>query len=788
MNKNALINLVTLTNMKNIFISLAAISTAVFAIMLASTAPASARDWQLMLIPEAVDQTNQATTADEPIQVNPAYLHIKQGLALSLTQSLEKLIEQQKAFDDCAQYLCAKRDIAGVMKTVRDKAPSVHLIVFYRYGGENNPTLYVRLLDPLSLQVMFSDSLALVETQSSASLRSLGQDMGMLIEAKLSGSQPQSQFALYFESFLFEELNGLTTKVLANNQNTQLILRESFVKYHLFEQYFPVTNSEYILQTSLNASQVKQMLVAFFATQNVDSNINFIVKDKANMAFRMVRQGNPYALSLITKAAMIMGLIAVFCIYTRRKYLDSYLTEYANKRNADMWLLTYKKASFVLYILQSKWVSQWSYWSRLQKESTALSVQAKLYFDAGDVNTSKLFLSKSLHANTANPQANSLVKDIEALEKNTKSFSESEQWTRNKLAKAMNNYRQQQPIKALRQLYQTVAVAQKEPALNKQTKALNKLIKQVKREFTQNINSVVISWASDPQSVLLCQNETVHLGRRPNNDDDTWISKQDAVFYINHKSISRAGHHGFVQKQDTGFYWVDTNSKNGTFINDKLATPHQPEKLHNEDRIQLGGKNMILSAALDAELSENESILQLTVNLQSMTLLDKQELNRVWPDNALATRTKLVLLQTQCWLVLNTLQHKIHICEVGCLPVERHKATKTDPSKSQFVPLFMISLGKSACIAPLESEHQNAPLTLDSMPLLGEMPLFFPCSLAYGDVQFQISNYDSAGIRYTHGPVMPSAPSTLNRPNMPNQVLRNDASSLPSSSTKPRGG
>ncbi len=755
-------------------------------ISLSTPAPVSARDWQIMLVPERIEQASQKAIENASQQLNPSYLQIEQGLALSLTRSLEKLIEQQKVFDNCQQFLCGQQDIAGVTKKVRDSAPSVHLIVLYGYGGEDNPTLYVRLLDPLSLQIMFSDSLALVGRPSQASLRSLGQDMGTLIEAKLSGNQPQSQFALYFDSFLFEELNGLTTMVLANNQNTQLMLSKSFVSYHLFNQYFPVTNSEYILQTSLNASQVKQMLTTFFTTQNVDSNIYFIQNDNASMAFRMERQGNPYAPSLITRASIIIGLIVLLGIYMRRKHLDFHLVEYGNKRNADMWLATYKNASFVLYALRSKWVSQASYWARLQKESTALSAQAKLYFDAGDVNTSKLFVSKALNANTANPQANKLVQDIEALEEGAKSFSENEQWIRNKLAKAMNNYRQQQPIKALRQLYQAVEVAQKESSLKKQTKAINKLIKQANKEFTQSISSVVISCAKDPQSVLLCENATVHLGRRPNNDDDTWISKQDAVFYVNHKSISRAGQHGFVQKQDSGFYWVDTNSKNGTFINNESTTPHQPEKLHDKDKLQLGGKNVILSAALDVELSEHESILQLKVNLQSMTLLDKQELNRVWPDNALATRTKLVLLQKQCWLVLNTLTSKMHICEVGALRIEDRQAPKKGNVKNEFIPLCTITLGKSATIAPAKSEHRSAEITLDSMPLLGEMPLYFPCSLMYGDIHFQISDYDNASIRYNHGPIMSNAPIAPATDGVNGVTMNEELSSTRSSSSSPK--
>jgi pSer/pThr/pTyr-binding forkhead associated (FHA) protein len=670
------------------------------------------------------------------------------------------------------------------MQQVASKAPEVDLIVLYAFDDNYEPSLHVRLLDPLSLLTKFADSLRLLEVSSPSSLTALGQDMGGLIETRLSGTHPQSAYTLYFDGFLFDELNGLTTLVLANNQTSQLILAESSTYYPLVAQYFAVTRSEYTLVTSLNASQVKRLLNEFFVSQNVPSSINFsqtaVQLDSNKMSFTVTRQGNPYAPSLITSAGLVVGIFVLLVLYIRRRFLDLQLQDLAAQRNANAWLNSYEKASFLLYGLRNKWRAQASYWQRLQKESEALARKAKLYFDAGDINTTKLFITKALHANTANKQAKKLLKAIEQIDSDAKSITENEQWIRNKLAKAMNNYRQQEPIKALRQLHQALAVAKKEKSLKKQTKAIGKLTKQIKQEYAQNVNSVLITLNKAPQSLLLCYNENLHLGRRSNREGETWISNQDAVFYLNHKSISRAGQQGYVQKTPTGFYWIDSSSKNGSYVNNELATPHQPVLLHNNDLLQLGGNNKILSAALSIELSQQQTVLQMSVQLQSMTQLDKQELNQVWPENALAAKTKLVCLQTICWLVFDTKQQSIEICEEGELSSannenihksSHHKINKNrqkNAQKTQRIPLCALSLGKSATISPIAPKAikaalgkavSNSALKLNGQELNGEVPLVFPCSLAYEELHFQISNYDSVSMHYGHGAIVSSKPN-----------------------------
>jgi len=733
------------------------------------TNQAHARDWQLLLVPEsAFGETNQQSSASVP----PSYRHLETGLTSSLTMSLETLIDKQSVFPNCHLYLCGKKDIATLMKSVRAKAPQVHLLALYSFGGEADPNVYVRLLDPLSYKIQFSDSLALLDVFSDLNLVALGQDLGKLIESRLAELQPQNEFVVSFEKFLFEELNGLTTRILANSGNTQLRLSESNVEYLFFDQYFAITNNLYQLSTSLNASQLKQLLLAYFKDKGINTTIHFSQQETKGMQFIVLRSGNPYIPSLITVVLLSLGLVVLVTLYIRRQYLENELKECDKKRNADRWLNTYEKGSFMLYGLEKKWASRASYWTRLQHESAQLGQQAQLYFDAGDVHTAKLFVSKSLHANTANPQANKLIKAIETLALSEESLSQSEQWIRNKLAKAMNNYRQKQAIKALKQLYQAAAVAEQESALKKQAQAIKKLIKQINKEFGASEKALVVTCSSDPQSLLLCQNETIHIGRRPNNNDLAWISTQDSVFYINHKSVSRVGQQCFIKRQKDGFYLVDSDSKNGTFLNHKPLTPHQPIKLNKDDTVNIGGSTPFLSSTLNVILKPNESVLEMSMDMQVMTMLDKQELNRVWPDNALAQRTRLVSLYDECCLALHKNTQKIGVFEINELPIknaanEKKSLNKMTPleglnedtkqnNDALWQPLCIIKLGNKASIRPLLSSNSEHELRVDSMPLLGEVPLIFPCSITYSTISIQLTPYDSINIAYPQGPFVPS--------------------------------
>jgi hypothetical protein len=733
-----------------------AISSLVIALLFCS-ALVSARNLQVLLVPESA-----STLFGQKETLPKSYPALEKGLTFSLSRSLEVLIDKQRVFPDCSLYLCGEHDIYALMQKVNEKVPEVNLVVLYSFGDELGSTLYVRLLDPLSYRVRFTDNLSLIDEQSVASLQILGQNMGKLIEASLSEMQPQSEYSLSLDGFLANELNGLPAWILANSGNSQLVLTQTNIDYQLFNKYFAISNNQYTLLTTLNASQLKQLLGEFFEQQMLNSTIYFNNKNIQNEQFTVIREGNPYASTLISSVTLIIVFMLLLSLFIRRQYLNSRLCEYGEKRNADGWLLTYEKSSFLLYGLKKKWVSQVPLWTRLQNESSDLANKAKLYFEAGDVHTAKLFLSKSLHANTANSQANTLIKAIEASQANEKSLSENEQWIRNKLAKAMKNYRQKQVVKALRPLYQALEVAKEEPSLKKQASAINKLIEKTKQEFSTNVQALVVNCSSDPQRLVLCQNETIHLGRQSNNDDLAWFSTQDSVFYINQKSVSRAGQQSFIKRQESGFFLVDSNSKNGTFINRNRLIPYQPTRLNNADIIHIGGNTPFLSAALKVKLKPNESLLELSIDLQSMALIDKQELDSVWPDNSIALRSRLVCMVQECCLALNKNTHELQVFEIDELPLINQASNKQNADEDLnessnsllWQPLCIIKLGNNASVRPFAPLCKNNEIKLDSKSLLGEVPLIFPCSLSYSNINIQLTAYDSTSVRRTHGPLV----------------------------------
>lgn len=717
-----------------------------------------AKNWQLIIVPESsYEEANSQNDASIP----DSYLNIEKGLTYSLSNSSETLIDKRRLFDECKFYLCGEQDIAAFMEKIRISAARVHLVILYSLGGEQNNTLFVRLLDPLSYRVRFSESLNLLDGSADAKLFALGEDMGKLIEARLDGLQAQTEFSLVFDGFLVEELNGLTTQVLANTGNTQLALTKSSISYLLIDKYFTVSNSQYKLTTVLSASQVEQLLTKFFTEQTLDATITFTQMEDQQLQFYIQRSSKPYIYSFITFLLLILAFLFFLGIYMRRRYVDTLLHQYAEERNADMWLDTYKKTTFFLLGLQNKWRTRVPYWSSLQKESIELTDQARLYVDAGDVQTAKLFLSKSLHSNTANSHAKKLLETIKIIELNKKSLSDDEQLIRSKLDKAKNNYRQKQPIKALRHLYKASELAQKSASLKKQAKAIKKLLKQIKLEFCTNEQSLLINCSSDPQSIVLCQNDTLHLGRLSSNDNISWISAQDNIFYINHKSVSRAGRQCSITQQENGFFLTDNGSKNGTYINNESLVPHQPIKLNNTDLIHLGGNIPFVSAAFRVNLSPKETLLALSLDPQSMTLLDKQELNKVWPDNALALKTKLVCVHREFCLVLNTGTCSLHVFELDEMPFQMKLISQDNTlpieeknnDSTLWKPLCQIRLGENASVKPLLSSNDKHNLSLEALPLLGEVPLILPCSISYIDTNIYLSNYDSTSIRYSHEPV-----------------------------------
>jgi hypothetical protein len=622
--------------------------------MLLMASNATARNWQLMLVPEAPTNSAEPTPALQAYShtnkpLNTHYKAIEQGLASSITSGMEKLIEHDKVFESCQQYLCGQADIPSLMAQVTSQAPEVNLIVLYSFATTNSATLYIRLLDPLSLEIKFSDSLSLVGDSSLSSLVALGQDMGMLIEAKLSGTEPQRLFTLYFDNYLPLEVKGLSSVVLANHHNSQFVLRKSSTKYYLFERYFPVVSLEYSLVSSLNANQLSEMLIRFFDNSKVKSNIHFTPLNldvSPSTTYRFERKVRPYTAHLLSAIFVSLALSVVVFVFAKRRYLNA-------------------------------------------------QIVAK---------------------------------------------SENEEWIRDKLAKATKNYRQDKLHKAFRQLYQARDLSYQDSINKKQSRAITKVIAQLNNDYIQSIDALNIRLVNNGQCFSVFTRETVHIGRFSGSDEASLISTKDAAFYLNHKWVSRVGLNGYVKKQASGFCWVDSASKNGSYINTRQAIPHQPISLHNKDILEMGESKQTSPIAFEIAVSDDDSILQMSLKHKLISLIDKHELAQLWPDYARAFRTTLVCLHDQFSLAFNTTKKKLQILQNDELLAITGNLTTNSSEKGKLVPLCIISLGIKATIQPIVFGNTERKLTVNAQRLLGEVPLLLPCDLRYNDINVHLSH------------------------------------------------
>lgn len=727
---------------------------------------AEAKNWQLMMLPNSelmLSQNKSGLSENEPLVsaalASKEMAQFEDGLSLPLSRNLDSVISYQKVFKNCQQKWCGQPSLEEALQQIRTQAENVQLVILYEFNETPNGeiTASIKLMDPLSFSIRFADKIVYGSKTPAIDYFAFGQDVGRLIDKRLQEITPSHFYQLLLSGFLVDELSGLSTYILSNSPNSMLKLINSMQQDSLLGNYQSVVTSEYQLQSSLSATQFNQLLQQYFARQNINIQSQYMHTTKQLV---VQRTGNPYAPSMVTSFIIFVLVIVFFAGFIRRQMLHLYLQEHTTKRNAQAWLATYKKAAFPVYRLKSKWSSQASYWMRLKRESEEFAKQAKVYYDAGDVNTSKLFISKSLHSDSSNESAKSLSYEIEAYENNTQQLSENEQWIRNKVAKAMNNYRQQQPIKALRRAYQAYERATQVKDLKRQAKAIKKLINKIKAEYVTQARSIMLHCSSDPSSYLICQNQTVHIGRLPNKTDAPWISNQDSVFYINHKSVSRIGQQCQVQRVDDGYCLQDMDSKNGSIVNQQRCEADTLCHLSDGDIIQLGAKSFSSAVRLRVSLSKDNELMQLSFAQQATALLDRRELNKIWPDNTLATRTSLTCVKRSCHLIFDPSLGKMQLMHFNAKDnqsiVDKLSHLETSSRQGTLLAICKISLGSKASIAPIDN---NLELLFDLVPLLGEVPLVFPCNLQWVDssgkvTSFQLNEYDSKAIRYAHSTLL----------------------------------
>ena len=700
---------------------------------------AQAKDWELMLVPHqheanlSIDQLKQ----------------LEAGVVSAINSNLDNVVDLSQAIKDCRKMWCGYAGMQDLMQQILAKTPQVELVVIYSISAaqaSNELNINVSLIDPLSLNIRFSDTL---RASVNKSMFDVGVMLGGLIESQLRVDHNSNRYLVNLSGFADAELDGLSTHILSNAANKQLRLLKSAQSYLLYGKYFPLTNTQYNVSSSLSASQLKQMLLRYFKAQNLSVEFEF---DVNTQALSVKRSGNPYAPSVLTWLSIFLLMLVLAAIFIRRQVLQQRLHEYSKKHNADKWLETYHKAAFPLYRLHRKWRSRASYWERLQRDSLQHYEQAKMYVDAGELVTAKLLLSKALHTNSANSAAKDLVQHIKGVEGDVQNLSETEQWLRNKIAKAMNNYKQLESSKALRQLYQAFDKANEEKGFKKQAKAIKKLIRNILNNSAISTQSIVINCSADAISTVMLNNETLHLGRLPSKTDIPWISSRDAVFYINHKQVSRIGQHCFISKREQGFVLIDSVSKNGTYVNGELCDKNVPVVLRNGDRIQLGSQHNVNSATFVVSLNDASNVMQLTFLPPSENLVERSELNRIWPDNALALRTQLSYVQNEGVLLFNAVTQRMQICERADL------AKLLKKRKRSITPVCLINLGEKSSLSPFPSklaqEHgfdlSNMQLQVDDVLLLGEVPLELPCTLSVNSLTFTLTDYRNASVRHSH--------------------------------------
>ena len=236
---------------------------------------------------------------------------------------------------------------------------------------------------------------------------------------------------------------------------------------------------------------------------------------------------------------------------------------------------------------------------------------------------------------------------------------------------------------------------------------------------------------NDSSNYVFCQNQIVHIGRLSQKEDSRFSSKQEGVFYVNHKSVSRIGQQCQIQGVNNGFELLDKGSKNGTLHNQDECQANQAYPLKTGDIIQLGAKTIATAVRLLVNLSHNGDVLQLSYTQQAGALLDKQAFKKIWPDYSSAISTELVCVKQSCFIFFNCSSRKIVIKdrpESHENGISSDKPSATVKQDELDMLICEIKLGNKAIINPPKNANK---MYVNSVPLVGEVPLILPCTISF---------------------------------------------------------
>lgn len=691
-----------------------------------------AKNWQIMLIPQAAVSEQQAA-----LQAQYASI-IEQTIAYQLLQNLEQVISAKGVFGECNSPLCGSASLQQALQKIQSQAREVELVLLYGLSTGPEAMLSIELIDPLSLEYYDSFTLPLLTDSegsiSLAQIRSLSSDMGKVVAQRLNKVIKYNRFHLVLRGFALDEVAPFASYVLSESPQSELRLSKSEKVESWMSDYLPVMDTRFVVTIGATESQFNQLLNRFFEQSNIDIVNEF---DAERQQFVVSRLGNPYTPSLLSSFLMMMIFIALCVLLIKRQIFQYQLERYAQKKSADQWLEVYAHARSPWFMLRAKWGNQFSYWQRLQRESQDLEKQAKLFFDAGDTTSAKLFISKSLNLNIDAKLARSLVQRIENQELNHKALSEKEQWVRNKVAKAMNNYRGNQPIKALRQSYQALAALQDEKKLKRQYKAIKRLIQKINADFSRNVEHLELSDLQTNDHCLVSTTAQFEIGRFSSRDMTLTRLEDVMPFHINHKALSRTGKHLAIQRTDNGFYMFDQGSTNGSFVHSVTEENTRLKKgqarlLVDRDVINLGAQSDLSAVKFIANVDEKHDLLHLRVSKQLTKTLDIADLARVWPDYMHAMRSSLVMTRSSFVLAVNVSTQALSIISLS----------ESQQSKD-YEGIVVIELGKQARLSPYHQVQEEDAILYNNEALLGDAPLVLPCELKWAEHHVYLDEYSA---------------------------------------------
>ena len=706
----------------------------IFSLVLCSASFVWAQNWQIMLIPQASVSQEQAA-----LQIQYASV-IEQAIANQLLQNSEQILSAKGVFGECNLPLCGEDTLQQVLQQIQIQAPQVDLVILYGLNTTSDAMLSAELIDPLSFEYYDSFNLPILSSSdgdiSLAQIRSLSGDLGGIVAKDLQSLTKNKRFELFLVGFALDEVAPFSTYFLSESAQSSLRLSKSEKVGSWLSNYFPIMDTRFEINTIATESQFDQLLKDFFAQTGVDVVSEYDATDKH---FVVTRLGNPYMPSVLSRLFIISAFLLMALLVIKRQIFQYQLERLAQKKSADQWLEVYANASSPWFALRAKWANQFSYWQRLQRESKGLDKQAQIFFEAGDTTTAKLFISKSLNLNADAHLAKSLIERIEQQEASQKSLSDKEQWVRNKVAKAMNNYRGNKPLKALRQAYQALAALQDEKKLKRQYKAIKRLIQKINNDFIVSCKNIQVNNLLSNDSCVVSSASQLEIGRFSSKDMRIALLKDTLPFYINHKALSRAGKHFAIRRTNNGFYMSDQGSTNGTFVesedgNSDVLRKDASRIIVNNDAIKLGSDSDLSAVKLIASVDQTQSLIRLRHSHQLMQTLDIADLARVWPDYMHAMRRSLVMIESTFVLAMN---NKAQILDLVSLSQCRQDRNY------QGIALF--ELGEHAKLSPYEIQPNGSNILYNNETLLGQAPLLLPCELKWAQQHVYIEDYVDAG-------------------------------------------